>query len=123
MIRDANAAADRGAMKQDDAAPLLKTLDAFDAIFAVMKDDDAEKVKKTIEWAQSEGLADRISPEAREIAATINTSDEQIDAMVKEMQNARKTKNFAKADAIRNELNQIGIIVEVTKDGARWRRK
>ena len=43
--------------------------------------------------------------------------------MVKEMQNARKTKNFAKADAIRNELNQIGIIVEVTKDGARWRRK
>jgi cysteinyl-tRNA synthetase len=123
MVREANNAADKRELKQGDAAPLLKALDAFDAIFAVMDDDDAAKVKKTVEWAESEGLADRISPQAREIASAADTSDAQIDALVKEMQDARKSKNFARGDQIRNELNQMGIIVEVTKDGARWRRK
>jgi cysteinyl-tRNA synthetase len=123
MVRDANAAADKGELKQDDVAPLLKVLATFDAVFAVLTDDDAAKVKKTVEWAESEGLADKISPQAREIASAAGTSDSQIDALVKEMQDARKTKNFARGDQIRNELNQMGIIVEVTKDGARWRRK
>jgi cysteinyl-tRNA synthetase len=123
MVREANNAADKHELKQGDVAPLLKALDVFDAIFAVMNDDDAAKVKKTVEWAESEGLTDKISPQAREIASAAGTSNAQIDALVKEMQDARKTKNFARGDAIRNELNQMGIIVEVTKDGARWRRK
>ncbi len=44
-------------------------------------------------------------------------------ALVTEMQEARKAKNFSRADAIRGQLNEQGIIVEITKDGARWRRK
>jgi cysteinyl-tRNA synthetase len=123
MVRDANAAADKGELKKADAAPLLKSLEVFDAIFAVMDDDDAAKVKKTVEWAEAEGLTDKISPQAREIASAAGTSDAEIDALVKEMQDARKAKNFARGDAIRNHLNQMGIIVEVTKDGVRWRRK
>jgi cysteinyl-tRNA synthetase len=123
MVRDANAAADKGELKKDDAAPLLKALEKFDQVFAVMKDDDAQKVKKTVEWAESEGLADKISAQAREIAAAAGTGDAEIDKLVKEMQDARKAKNFARGDEIRNQLNQMGIIVEVTKDGARWRRK
>jgi cysteinyl-tRNA synthetase len=123
MVRDANAAADKGELKQGDTAPLLKALDSFDAFFAVMNDDDAQKVKKTVEWAEAEGLAEKISPEAREIASAASTSDAEIDGLVKEMQDARKAKNFARGDAIRNHLNQMGIVVEVTKDGARWRRK
>jgi cysteinyl-tRNA synthetase len=123
MVRDANAAADKGELKQDDIAALLKALATFDAVFAVMTDDDAAKVKKTVEWAEAEGLTDKISPQARALAGAAGTSDTQIDALVKEMQDARKTKNFARGDQIRNELNQMGIIVEVTKEGARWRRK
>jgi cysteinyl-tRNA synthetase len=123
MVRDANNAADRGELKQGDVAPLLKALDAFDSIFAVMKDDDAQKVKKTVEWAEADGRADKITPQAREIAAAAGTSDAQIDALVTEMQDARKAKNYARGDEIRAQLNQMGIIVEVTKDGARWRRK
>ncbi len=123
MVRDANAAADKGELKHDDTAQLLKVLDRFDAVFSVMTDDDAAKVKKTVEWAESEGLADKISQQAREIASAAGTDDAKIDALVKEMQDARKTKNFARGDEIRNQLNQMGIIVEVTKDGARWRRK
>ncbi len=123
MVRDANAAADKGELKKKDAAPLLKALGAFDAIFAVMQDDDAPKVKKTVEWAEAAGLSEKISAQAREIAAAAKVGDAEIDALVKEMQDARKAKNFARGDEIRNELNQMGIIVEVTKDGARWRRK
>jgi cysteinyl-tRNA synthetase len=123
MVRDANNAADKGELKQGDVAPLLMTLEKFDAIFAVMTDDDAQKVKKTLEWAEAEGKADKVSTQAREIAAAAGTSDAQIDALVKEMQDARKAKNFARGDEVRAQLNQMGIIVEVTKDGARWRRK
>jgi cysteinyl-tRNA synthetase len=123
MVRDANNAADRGELKKGDIEPLLKTLEAFDAVFAVMQDDDAQKVQKIVNWAQTEGRAEKISPQAREIAAAAGTSDAQIDALVKEMQDARKAKNFARGDEIRAQLNQMGIIVEVTKDGARWRRK
>src|SRR3954468_12874676 len=103
MVREANNAADKGELKQGDAAPLLKVLDAFDAIFAVMEDDDAAKVKRTVEWAESEGLADKITQEAREIASAAATSDAQIDALLKQMQDARKSKNFARADQIRND--------------------
>jgi cysteinyl-tRNA synthetase len=123
MVRDANNAADKGELKKGDVPPLLKALDAFDAVFAVMADDDAQKVKKIVEWAKTDGHADKISPQAREIAAAAGTSDAEIDALVKEMQDARKAKNFARGDEIRGKLNQMGIIVEVTKDGARWRRK
>ena len=123
MVRDANAAADKGELKQDDIAALLKALTTFDAVFAVMTDDDAAKVKRTVDWAEAEGLTDKISQQAREIAGAAGTSNAQIDALVKEMQDARKSKNFARGDEIRNQLNQMGIIVEVTKDGARWRRK
>ena len=123
MVRDANNAADKGELRQGDAAPLLKALDAFDAVFAVMKDDDAQKVKKTVEWAETEGRGEKITPQARELAAAGGTSAAEVDALVREMQEARKAKNYARGDEIRAQLNQMGIIVEVTKDGARWRRK
>ncbi len=45
MVRDANAAADAGQLKKGDVEPLQKALQKFDAIFAVMNDDDAVKVK------------------------------------------------------------------------------
>ncbi len=123
MVRDANNAADKGELKTGDVEPLMKALTSFDAVFAVMNDDDAAKVKKIVEWAEAEGKSDKISAHALEIAAAAGTNDGQIDALVEEMQAARKAKNFARGDQIRAELNQMGIIVEVTKDGARWRRK
>ncbi len=123
MVRDANAAADAGQLKKGDVEPLQKALQKFDSIFAVMNDDDAVKVKQIIEWAEREGKQDRISPQARSIAASASVGDADIDRLVSEMQEARKAKNFGRADAIRGELNQQGIIVEITKDGARWRRK
>jgi cysteinyl-tRNA synthetase len=88
-----------------------------------MHDDDAVKVKQILEWAEREGKPDKITPQARAIAASSSVGDADIDRLVSEMQEARKAKNFSRADAIRSQLNEQGIIVEITKDGARWRRK
>ncbi len=123
LVRDANAAADSGKLHREDAAPLLEALDKFDEIFSVLKDDDAAAVKQIVEWALREGRKKDISPEAAEIAAAATMSDADIDHLVAEMQQARKTRNFARSDALRAELNQAGIIVEITKDGVRWKRK
>ena len=123
MVRDANAAADAGQLKKGDVEPLQKALKKFDSIFAVMNDDDAVKVKTILEWAEREGKQDKITAEARAIAASASVGNADIDQLVSEMQEARKAKNFSRADAIRGQLNEQGIIVEITKDGARWRRK
>ncbi|MGZ7029707.1 MAG: CysS/YqeB C-terminal domain-containing protein [Terriglobales bacterium] len=42
---------------------------------------------------------------------------------VAERQAARKARNFARSDEIRNELASAGIILEDTKDGVRWKRR
>src|SRR5579863_5548414 len=67
MVRDVNAAADAGEVRKEDVPALLKVLDQFDEIFPVLKDDDAAKVRATVEWAKKEGLEDKISPETAEL--------------------------------------------------------
>ena len=49
--------------------------------------------------------------------------DSEIQALIDERQDARKNKNFVRADELRNQLTELGIILEDTKDGLRWRRK
>ncbi|TGK19228.1 cysteine--tRNA ligase [Leptospira fluminis] len=51
------------------------------------------------------------------------TLDSEIDELVQRRQEARKNKDFALSDQIRDRLNELGIVVEDTKDGLRWRRK
>ncbi len=123
MVRDVNADADAGKLHQQDAAPLLGALARVDEIFSVLRDDDAAAVKRILEWARAEGREKDISAEAAEIAGAAAMGDADIDRLIAEMQHARKTRNFARSDTIRNELNQAGIVVEITKDGVRWKRK
>ncbi len=49
--------------------------------------------------------------------------DAEIQALVDARQAARKARNFAEADRIRDQLAEMGIIVEDTPQGPRWRRK
>jgi cysteinyl-tRNA synthetase len=123
MVRDVNAAVDGGQVKQDDVAKILKTLEQFDELFAVLKDDDAAKVRATVEWATAEGKADKISPVAAEIAKAASLSDAEVEELVAEHSQARQSRNFARSDAIRNQLAENGIVLENTKDGVRWKRK
>lgn len=47
---------------------------------------------------------------------------EDIEKMIEERQAARKAKDFAKADAIRDELLAKGIILEDTREGVKWKK-
>lgn len=48
--------------------------------------------------------------------------DEDIERLIAERQAARKEKNFARADEIRNELLEKGIVLEDTREGVKWKR-
>ena len=48
--------------------------------------------------------------------------DEEIEALIKERQEARKAKNFARADEIRDILTEKGILLEDTREGVKWKR-
>ncbi len=123
MVRSANAALDSGQVRKDDAAPLLAALEKFDEVFAVLNDDDAQKMKQVYVWAESEGREQDISVELREAVQSGQFSDADIEKRIAEMEAARRGRNFKVSDALRAELAAAGIVIENTKDGVRWRRK
>src|SRR5579872_2422008 len=118
MVREANAAADADKLQREDVPALQQALAQFDEIFAVLTDTDAEKTKQVQQWAQAEGKL-----EASTAPAAPGLSDAEIDALIEQRQQARKSRDFAKADAVRKRLADAGIILEDTKDGLRWKRK
>jgi len=123
MVRQANSALDSGAVRMDDVSLLLTALDRFDAIFAVLKDDDGPKMKQIFDWAIMEGREADVSQELRDAVNGAQTSDSEIEDKVAAMQAARAARDFKTADALRADLTAAGIIVEISKEGARWRRK
>jgi len=123
MVRAANAAIDAGEMHKDDVPSLLGAIQKFDEIFAVLADDDPQKIKTILDWARAEGREKEISPEALALAGSAQLSDAEIEKKIAEMEAARKGRNFKVSDALRAELIAAGILVENTKDGIRWRRK
>jgi cysteinyl-tRNA synthetase len=118
MVREVNTLADQGELRQDDKAPLLEAMQQFDEIFAVLKDDDAGKMDRAREWAKAHGKLT-----AEEAAAPARISDQEAQQLVDERNAAKKARDFARADSIRSQLEALGIIVEDTKDGTRWKRK
>jgi cysteinyl-tRNA synthetase len=110
-------------VRKDDVAPLLAALAKFDEIFAVLDDDDVSKLKLVYDWALQEGREKDVSPELREAIRSGQLTDAHIDTKIAGMKAARAARDFKKSDAIRAELTAAGIIVEITKDDIRWRRK
>jgi len=123
MVRKGNAAIDAGQLKRDDAAALLDVLERFDQIFAVLEDDETEKMKKILNWAKSEKREKDVSNTLLQTMEAQQLSDAGIEQKIAEMENARRSRNFQSSDAIRAELMAAGIVVENTKDGVRWKRK
>ena len=123
MVRKANVMIDGGQLRKDDLPPLLAALDRFDEIFAVLRDDDAPKMKAILEWARAEGREKDVSQELLDSVGTQSVSDAEIEKKIAEMEAARRARNFQASDAIRAELTSAGLLIEITKDGVRWRRK
>ncbi|MGP8260317.1 MAG: cysteine--tRNA ligase, partial [Acidobacteriaceae bacterium] len=120
MVRAANSAADAGTLGAENAVEVLRVLALFDEVFAVLEDRDEERTRAALVWAEAEG---RTKDAAPELVARLALSDEAIEALVAERTQAKKTRNFARADAIRAELLAKGVVIEDSKDGARWKRK
>jgi cysteinyl-tRNA synthetase len=120
LIRAANTAIDQGQLLGEDRDRILAVLASFDAVFDVIEDHDAEPTRRALEWAEAEG---RLADAAPELLARQTLSDGAIDALVAERTQAKRQRNFARADQIRNELAEKGVIIEDSKDGVRWKRK
>jgi cysteinyl-tRNA synthetase len=106
FVREANIAMDKADFREGDVAAAQEFLATFDKVFAVVADNDAEKL-------QALGYGDAAAP-----------GDAEVEKLVAERQDARKRRDFAASDRIRKELADRGIILEDSKDGSvRWKRK
>jgi cysteinyl-tRNA synthetase len=81
---------------------------------------DAEATRKALEWAEQEGRMSEVAPE---LVARQGLTDAAIEALVEERSLAKKQRNFARADEIRKELADKGVVIEDSKDGVKWKRK
>ena len=106
-VRDANSAMDSGEFRAGNAAGALEFLQRFDSIFNVLTPTTA-------------GLNATITGSAQ-VSATL--TDSLVESHIAERAAARKARNFALADQIRDQLLEQGIILEDTKSGVRWKRK
>ncbi len=103
----------------------LNTADAISVIFELVKyanvnvTEESSKVTVELVLNTIEKLCDIlgiITEKKEEIL------DSDIEALIEERQAARKAKNFARADEIRDQLNDMGIILEDTREGVKWKR-
>jgi cysteinyl-tRNA synthetase len=95
FVRETNTMLDQGLFLSGNRDESLDLLARFDSVFDVL------------EITAGESALD----------------DAAIDTLIAERTAAKKAKQFARADEIRNQLLEAGIILEDTKDGVRWKRK
>lgn len=93
LVREINTAIAAGDLLEDDRVAALDAIRRFDSVFAVFGKSGPEML------------------------------DAEIEALIAERQQARRQRNYARSDEIRDLLLERGIILEDTKDGVRWRRK
>ncbi len=120
LLRAANTAIDQGQLKAGDRDAILEVLTSFDAVFGVIEDGDAEATRLALEWAEKAG---RIGDVAPELLKRQGLTDQVIETMLALRDQAKRQRNFGRADQIRAELAEKGVVLEDSKDGVRWKRK
>jgi cysteinyl-tRNA synthetase len=93
LSREVNTALARKQMREDNKRELLALLARFDTVLNVFGNEQCEML------------------------------DTEVQALIDERQEARRRRDFGRADEIRDELARRGIVLEDTKDGVRWKRK
>lgn len=103
----------------------FNTADAIAAIFELVKfanttaDGESSKAYLQGVLAQIVKLTDVLGLIVEEKSELL---DADIEALIQERQEARKARNFARADEIRDELLEKGILLEDTREGVKWKR-
>ena len=103
----------------------FNTADAISAIFELVKFINTNTNGES-SGAYLAALHEQIRELADVCGLIVDQKEEMLDAeiekMIEERQAARKAKDFARADAIRNELLEKGIVLEDTREGVKWKR-
>ena len=103
----------------------FNTADAIAAVFDLVKFANTS-VSETSSKAFAEDLQAKIQGLCDILGIITEKKEELLDAdieqLIEERQAARKAKNFARADEIRNELLEKGIVLEDTREGVKWKR-
>lgn len=121
-INRLNSFRDKYIEKMDDD---FNTADAIAVIFDLVKD-----INTNITVNSSKALVEYSLALIRELGkplgilqkSTTCNLDDEIEALVKKRQQARKNKDWALSDKIRDELKEMGIILEDTPQGVRWKK-
>jgi cysteinyl-tRNA synthetase len=95
FVRDANSAMDNGEFQAGNVSAALEFLARFDSVFDVLRP----------------GVKGTVLP------------DSEVEALITARTDAKKSRDFTRADQIREQLLAQGIILEDTKAGVRWKRK
>ena len=103
----------------------FNTADAISAIFEIVKaansnitsDNSLTVIEATLKYITK--LCDVLGIITRKQEELL---EDDIEGLIKERQNARKNKDFKKADEIRNLLLEKGIVLEDTREGVKWKR-
>ena len=103
----------------------FNTADAIAAIFELVKyANTTATAESSKEYLR--GLLDRIVKIGDVLGLILDKKEELLDAdiekLIEERQAARKAKDFARADAIRDELLEKGIILKDTREGVQWKK-
>jgi len=105
----------------------LNTGEALGAVFELVKDintnvNDGVQSKALVEYAI------KVFDELMEVLGLLynrksaSSLDDEIEALIQQRNDARKNKNWAEADRIRDELKAQGIVLEDTPQGVKWHR-
>lgn len=105
----------------------LNTADAIASIFELVRDINTNVVGKTPSKALVEGAISVFDELTGVLGLVYNrkteTLDSDIEALIEARTNARKEKNWAEADRIRDQLKEMGIVLEDTAQGVKWHRE
>ncbi|HEX7958066.1 MAG TPA: DALR domain-containing protein, partial [Pyrinomonadaceae bacterium] len=93
LRREVNTALDSCAVREDDRRDILALVGRFNSVLNIFPDDEPALL------------------------------DEDIQRLIDERQEARHRRDFSRADEIRDQLAALGITLEDTRDGVRWKRR